>query len=54
MTDDFKEGLIAGFDAVLSMISVQSTDPKGTPESRQALDTLAATIRIDLEEAERG
>jgi hypothetical protein len=54
MTDDFREGLIAGFDGVLNMIKVQATDPNGTPESRQALDTLTATIKIDMEEAERG
>jgi hypothetical protein len=53
MTDDFREGLIAGYERVIDIIQIQATDPKLTDASKQALDTLTDAIKLDMNEAER-
>jgi hypothetical protein len=52
MTPEFRKGLIAGYERIIWVVGVQRSDPKGTPHSRQALDTLHATIRIEIDHTE--
>lgn len=53
MTREFGLGLVEGFSNILYIIRIQLADPKGTSETRQTLETLAAAIEISKEEAER-
>jgi hypothetical protein len=52
VTPDFAEGLIAGFERIKQVIKIQRTDPAGTDATRRTLDTLSATIDIEIEAVE--
>lgn len=54
MTPDFREGLIGGFERSLEIIKDLLANSKETPETAQPLEEAAESIRLEMQEAERG
>jgi hypothetical protein len=54
MSDDFREGFIAGLDCVISMIQDDLRITKLTPVTAEPLQMLAEEIRMELAAVESG